>query len=243
VGAFAVNFSTNAQKTFTGLQQTRSINIEDLLGLDQDKLELRIRGFARLARRHRFLFGYLTMNRDATAVLLDEQIEFDDSVFPIGAETTSLFNTEVIELGYDYSFLKTSRHELGFSAGINVFNFEYGLSGMGYVTRPDGSVSSGFVEERDTLWAPVPDVGLEYGYGIASKWFLRSHLRVFNYSVSDWTARLLDATGHLEAYPWRHVGFGLGYSLLEIFYKEKDEGELRLDYAFSGWSLYVSIVR
>ncbi len=242
VGVFAVNFDTTARKSSSILEPTPTIDLEDLLGLDEDRFEFSAQGYWRLASRHRLTFGYVYLNRDATSVTLDEEIEFDDTTFPVGAEVRSLFDTQVVELGYDYSFLKASRYELGLSTGIKALEFRYGLEGEGTITDPDGSVVGGFFSEQDKLWVPVPEIGMHYGYSIAPNWFLRTSAKVFGLSLSGWKARLIDVGARVEAYPWKVVGFGFGYNLLEILYIDKGDDELRLDYGFSGWSFYLSVV-
>ena len=71
---------------------------------------------------------------------------------------------------------------------------------------------------------------------------MRSSATLFGYSADTWKARYIDARATFEFYPWRHVGFGAGFSLIEFLYVEKDEGELRVDYGFEGWTVYVGIV-
>jgi hypothetical protein len=242
VGAFNVHFDTTARKSSPALGQNPRIDFEDLLGLDEDRLEARLNGFWRIAPRHRLSFGYMLLGRNAATTIIDLEFEWDDTTWPVGAEVTSLLDTEVLELGYNYSFVRKPRREWGLAVGLSMFQLEYYLAGEGFVTLPDGSRQEGFFVEEDSLWAPVPSLGVHLGYSIAPKWFMRSSATLFGYSSDSWKARYIDARALFEFYPWRNVGFGAGLSLIELLYIDKGEDELRVDYGFGGGTFYVGIV-
>ncbi len=122
-----------------------------------------------------------------------------------------------------------------------MFRFSYFLAGAGSIELPDGSQMSGFFVEEDEFWEPVPSRGVHVAYSITPKWIVRSSATLFGYSANSWKVRYIDARATFEFYPWKHVGFGTGFSLIEFLYIDKGDDELRINYGFDGWTVYVGI--
>ncbi len=241
VGLFDVNFDTIARKNSPGGIPNPNFDLEDILGLDDEALEGRLYGYWRIAPKHRLTFGYMLLGRNSVKTILDEEFEWDDTIWPVGAELSSLFDTEVLELGYNYSFVRKPKQEWGLAVGLSMFKLSYALAGEGFIELPDGSQVSGFFVEEDELWAPVPSIGVHFAYSITRKWIVRSAATLLGYSANAWKVRYIDARANFEFYPWKHVGFGAGFSLIEFLYIDKGDDELRVDYGFDGWTVYIGI--
>jgi hypothetical protein len=242
IGVFQVNFDTTASKNSPGGTPNPRFDLEDILGLDDEGLEARLSGAWRIAPKHGLTFGYMLLGRNSEETILDEEFEWDDTTWPVGAELFSLFDTEVLELGYNYSFVRRPKQEWGLAVGLSMFKFSYSLAGAGSIELPDGSQMSGFFVEEDEFWVPVPSLGVHFAYSIAPKWIVRSSAKLLAYSADSWKVNHIDARVNFEFYPWKHVGFGAGFSLIEFLYIDKGDDELRVDYGFDGWTGYVGIV-
>ena len=92
----------------------------------------------------------------------------------------------------------------------------------------------GTIEEREDEAYPVPTLGLGGAYRFAPKWSLRSGVQYFEYSADDWDASLIILDVDVEYFPWKNVGFGLGYNLLEIGYDEDGGDALDIDFEYDG---------
>ena len=72
--------------------------------------------------------------------------------------------------------------------------------------------------------------------------FYRNSIEIFRFSTVDWELTLLDVSGSLEWYPFKNVGFGIGYNLVDIDYTDDDGSErLQAEYRFDGILFYVSL--
>jgi hypothetical protein len=242
IGVFNVKFDTTASKNFPGGAPNPTFDLEDILGLDDKNFEGRLSGYWRIAPKHRLTFGYMLLGRNSIQTILDDEFEWDDTTWPVGAELSSMFDTEVLELGYNYSFSRKPKQEWGLAVGLSMFKFSYSLAGAGSIELPDGSQMSGFFVEEDEFWTPVPSLGVQLAYSIAPRWVMRSSAKLLAYSTDSLKIRHIDARAEFEFYPWKHVGFGLGFSLIEFLYVDKGDDELRVDYGFDGWTGYVGIV-
>ena len=89
---------------------------ELLLGLDRGTLGGRAQPLrerpqgGRLGRRHRISYGYFSLSRNSNLVL-DEEIQFGDEIFPVNAVVESDFRTQFAQLGYSFSFLARDKIE------------------------------------------------------------------------------------------------------------------------------------
>ena len=89
---------------------------------------------------------------------------------------------------------------------------------------------------------PVPSLGAGFRYRFRDDWFLRAGATYFEYEEDDeWEASLLIGGLGVEWFPWRHVGFGLEYDVVEIEYDEDDSrsDQFDVDFKYDGFQLRV----
>ena len=65
-------------------------------------------------------------------------------------------------------------------------------------------------------------------------WALRTGFKYFEYSENEWETRLSIYDLDVEYYPWRRVGFALGYNLFVVKYDETGGDALFIDYEYDG---------
>src|SRR5690606_21396483 len=83
---------------------------------DQDRF--RVDGYWRFADRHKLRFMYFNSRADERRNI-SEQIEFRDVTFPIDAFVRAEFDTDVIEVAYEYAFLRRDTFEIAASVGLH----------------------------------------------------------------------------------------------------------------------------
>jgi len=239
-GYYLVDFDTNVRWDSEELGKGTSIDLEDDLGLDDKRSDLRIDGFYRFGRKHRLNLGYLFLGRAATKVVLEEQIEFDGVIFDVGAAIESDFDTQSLKVAYSYSFVNNGRVDFGISAGISAFYFEAGIAGDGTIVI-DGEPITGFVAAGEELIAPVPVGGIRFEYTIRPRLIFRTAAQYFAIELDSWEADLYDWVASIDYYPGKHIGFGVAYDFTGIRYVDKGSDRLRFDYDYSGLVLYLNL--
>jgi len=219
------------------------INIEDLLGLENSRSDVRLDGSYRFARRHDFVFGFTRFKRQSS-VLLDEQVIFEGHIYDVGAEVDTTFATALFKLAYKYSFVNNGKIDTGMSFGLSTFRIGLKLAGEARVVDGSGGGAvTAFATEEEDFYAPVPMLGAHVDYTIRPRLFFRSSFELFDLSVQDLEARVLDWKTTLDWYPWQHWGFGVGYDLIDLSYADNDPPAFVVDYAFDGLLVYVSYAR
>ena len=191
------------------------VDVEGLLGLDTTKSSFRIDGGYRFGRtqRHKVEFSWFSFNRDGT-VTLSKEIEIPD--LPDGSgggsigpgQFDSVFNFDIIQVKYDYSFVFDERVDLNLGIGLFIMPIEFGFTGT------INNVGQSTVEESIT--APLPVVGLGFDFAITPEWFIRQDAELFYLEIDNYKGGIANLMLALEYLPWKHVGFGLGVDWMQV---------------------------
>jgi hypothetical protein len=238
IGAFAVRFQTAASLDPSEIEQRARIDLEDVLGLNRDQTDLRLDGYVRFNPRHALEFGWVSMDRNSFETIEDE-FEYGDYIFGVGAQVESRFRTDQVHVAYDYSFVNRGRVRAGFTAGLSAFYIGLGLTGEGNIETPDGPVQGEIVEAED-LRAPVPLLGLHLDYAIRRRLFLRTSVEYLDVSPSDWGASVREIKLTVDYFVSRHVAFGVGYDAVTMRYDEDDDPRFEVRYDYSGALVYAT---
>jgi hypothetical protein len=225
LGALFTDFDTSVQ-VGGEVGPGTPIDLEDDLGLDDDDATLFAAVRWRFARKHSMTLAYLSLDRDGEENIT-KQIEFGDEVFDIGLDLQSFFDYNLIDLSYNYRFIQKERFDIGFSVGISAIDYE-----MGLLAESAGGAAD--IEEREDEQYPIPSVGLGVAFRMSEKWVLRTGVKYFEYGEDDWDGSLGIYDLDLEWYPWKHVGFGIGYNRFSVEYEEDGEDPVDIDYEYDG---------
>ena len=192
------------------------IDVESLLRLDTTDSSFRIDGGYRFGRtqRHKVEFGWFRFHREGTT-FLDQKIEVPDLPDGSGGSNLgpgtfeSVFNFDIIELTYSYSYVFDERVDLNIGAGFYVMPIEFGFIGV-----IDGVGQS---TVRESITAPLPAVGLGFDFAITPQWYIRQDADLFYLEIDSYKGGIANLLFALEYLPWKHVGFGAGVNWMQVF--------------------------
>jgi len=238
-GTYLISFDTTAQLSPVGGVGT-AINLEDALGLDDRRTDFRLDGYWRFARRHRLDFGLFYDSRSGNRAI-SEQIIWNDVTYDVGATIDSKFSTTYLKTAYRFAFVRDDRAEVGLSAGLASLNLAGELAGQGTVNA-DGTPSPvQFVRESQTVFAPVPVLGLYGAFLIREGLFFRVSGEYFGFNSGGLSGSLVDLRATVDWYFSQRWGVGLGLSQLVLDYKNTDsDPRVDLNTKFGGALLYFS---
>lgn len=221
-GAFFIDLDTKTEVESSRLDRGTRIDLEDDLGMESSQTDLFLSARYRFARKHSIAVGFLSIERNGD-VTLTRDIQFGEDFFTINIDVESNFDFELLQLSYRYAFLSREKFDMAFSVGINSVDYDIALTALG-----------GAVEGRENEKYPVPSLGLGSRFRFARGWSLGIGAAYFEYSTDDWEASFLVTDIDVEYFPWRHVGFGVGYNRLEIEYVEEGSDALDIDFTYDG---------
>ncbi len=136
------------------------LDLEKDLGIDEHKTLAMFGAQWRIAKRHALDLAYFELNRSGN-VSINEQIRWDDFVYPIDANVGSFFDTRVTRLAYRYSLVSNPTKEFAIGGGIHWTDMEAGIDEV--------SIGSSKVSSA----APLPLLAVSYHSRISTKWSLQ----------------------------------------------------------------------
>lgn len=204
------------------------IDLEGDLGLKRNDIVFRIDGYYRFNDRHRIDASVFDLSRDRTRVI-DEEIEWGDTIYPIDALVTAEFDVAIYKLAYTWSFMRRERGYLGLSAGLYIASF-----GASLREEQLGSV------ESDTVTAPLPVFGLRGEYEISDKWTLRASSEIFAIAYEEYDGRLIDTYVGVDYQLWNRAAIGLGINSVTLDIDvERNSFDGNFDWRYDGGFLFV----
>jgi hypothetical protein len=237
---FLVNFDTRARWEVSNAPVDALIDLEDILGLEENLTRARLDAVLRVGKRSVLNFEYLRLHRDSNQTVLVDDIMWGDEIFMAGAKVESDFDTDVYKFGWTWSAVKKPRFDLGLSVGISAIYLAAGIRGIATASGGPGSPEF-FEEEREEVLAPVPVFGISVGGHLWRSFYLRGHAQYFRFTNDKLKAEFIDTLVAFEYLPFEHVGFGVGYDYFELSY-EQDKDDLQVSYIFDGPFVYLRLV-
>jgi hypothetical protein len=210
------------------------IDFEDLLGLDNDDLGLRLGASVAVAERHRIHLDVFDLTRSASKVL-EQTIEFEDTTYTVGTDVDTRLGIQFFNLTYGYSFLLDDRSNLALTFGIHGLRTSARLDSKGLGIR-----------ESERFFLPIPLPGLRMDFALTPDLWLRQRFEFLWLQLSDYEGLVTDGAIGLEWAFVDHVALGLEYNVVRSKLRMKNDdfpsvkfrGEF--DFDFAGLHLYLN---
>lgn len=203
-GGFYTEISSEARldSEFLGLGAT--IDLEDALDLDENKLVPFGMAHFRLDDRWRFEIEYYRLQRESTETI-DIEIQWGDVTFPINTGLEAHFDIQMYRASLGYAFFRRKDKELGIALGLHAARINAELSDESGTTRDKGD-----------LLAPLPVGSLYGGIALTDSWSILMRIDAFSLESEGYDGRLLSNGVDLIYQPFRHIGFGVGFRDLYV---------------------------
>jgi len=204
LGVFVTNRDSNTRLDGAAGMRGTDVNLEDNLGLDNSDTVFRIDGYYRFNKKHRLDFSTFDLSRSAS-ILVEREIEWDGTVFPINSTLDSSFDMAIYKLAYTWSFMQREKGYLGLTAGV-------------YVARFGATIVGNVIGERTSndLTAPLPVFGLRGQYDFTEKLSFRASGEIFALEYGDFTGSMYDVYAGLDYQFFKHLAIGVGINSVSI---------------------------
>ncbi len=237
-GFFLPRYDSSISMTDPDLGAGVSISPQDTLGVDIESSVLRIDGYYRFSPNHALTYSWYRID-SAGGKTLDRIVEWVDEdgnaiVIPLGAQVTSRLETDILKVGYLWSFHHSDKVELGVGAGLHITRLAIGLD-ADETDPPDSSIN-----QVDTS-VPLPVVSFLLSYKVTPKlhWYLKSE--AFALKFDNWSGHWRDSTLGLEYRAWEHVALGAGFSSYSLDLDEDDPTyQLEFNNTITGGLIYLA---
>lgn len=231
--------------TDSGIGIGGQIDLEEALGL-KEQVNVGRAGFRwRFAERHSIGIEGYGFGRSSTGTAAQD-IPVEDFIIKAGAKTDTKLDIDIYEIEYGYSFLRDNKHDLRGLFGIYWMNIDASIKGEGNLeitdpNNPGQTIPFGGKLEGDAkVGAPLPVIGLHYGYHFARDWAFVTRFKYFAINTNDFKGRLtsLDLMVGYQT-PWKLYVTG-GFSTFDLGLElEQSREKYEVDWVFWGPQLTI----
>jgi hypothetical protein len=206
-GGYAGQFETTLRLDEEGFEGTE-VTLERDLGLDDAVTLQRYSAQWRPFNRHELAASYFSSRRSGFAVI-DREIVFRGTTYPVQATVTSGFDATLAEATYTYWAHKSERSGFGITLGAAAISLDAAIDAR----APGGTVTIAQSARTDV---PVALGGAQVRYAFTDR--LHAEARAValpRVTIDVYSGRALNAAARLE-YRFGHVGIGAAYNYFRI---------------------------
>jgi hypothetical protein len=219
-----------------GLQGT-TIDLEKNLGLESSRTLSRFGFTWRPLRKHELGVSYFRTEREGHRII-DRQIVYEDTTFPIQADVQSKFNIDFWEASYTYWARQTERDGIGVSLGVT------GLRVDGELSVRRNTDNTVLLSESASTDVPVPVIGVEGRWLLTDRVIAMGRASVLpKVSIKDYQGSAYVGKFSLEYRLAQRLGLGVAYNYFNLNgLVEKEDFHADLGMTVSGVEAFVRIV-
>jgi len=169
-------------------------------------------------------------------VTLDEEIEWEDIVYPVGGEAEVSYGISLYRVFFGRTISSGQKHEFGGGLGIHGLNVKASVEGEGFV----GEESAGISRSEVSIFLPLPNIGIWYTWAPTDKWAFTANLDWFGINIDNISGGLWNFSPGVNYQIIRNLGVNLNYEFI-TFSADIDNTDFRggFDLEFSGPSFRV----
>lgn len=197
----------------------------------------RLDGQWRFADRHKARFMWFSTSRDKSRVIEDE-IEWGDEVYPVGARVSGEFSFDVYELAYEYAFLQRENYEVSGTFGLHYTELDLALKARADLSN--GTLTRD-ISESGNVGAPLPVIGLRGQWALPYDLWIDAGAQYFALAIDEYDGSLTDLRLTLTWQPKTWLGVGIGYNQFAVDVDvDKSRFHGSLDWTYRGPMLFYS---
>lgn len=234
VAAGFERFDTNFTITDKSTGRSVFVDAEGTLGLPETQAIPIIYGFYRPAEKHGIGFSYFRISRDSTFSALDENL----GDLNVTGDVTLSDKSSFYYLSYNYTAYEDDRAFIFASFGLYGLDLKYTLTAEGAISFQGMPVASGTFEREESVFAPLPLLGIDAWFAITPKWAIGAKVAMIGGDVNDVSAFVVESKIRTRFVFSKHVAaiFGVNYFDGDITIDKDDEDrETEITYGFDGF--------
>lgn len=182
------------------------VDAEDDLGMEKHKLQPRFAMRWRPGRRHEIEAGYQFARRSANKTL-ERDITVGDTVYNIGADLETTFNTDQVFLAYRFAFMAKERTQVGIALGLGALLLDLGLASE--IAGRDVAVSK-------SVTGPLGSLGLYGRFLSGDRWYFEFEGRYVGISIDRFKVDVLEGGAAVRYQLSEPIGLELGWAFSAI---------------------------
>jgi hypothetical protein len=234
IGIGIVKFDSNVKAIDKGSSLPIYIDLEGTLDLPEISHVTNFYGAYKFNNRHSLIFSYFGINRNKSLKVINE--EFDD-IFIVNANIDVNDKSQFYNLSYGYSLFNDDRSQITLLLGINSIDLKLTTVAAGEIII-DGETSSAEQLIKADVFAPLPLIGLNFGFNFTPQWSLTTAVSLIGGSSGDVSATVLQTDIYARYQISKHIGILLGATYFSASVDIDDKGQTtEVSYGYDGASI------
>src|SRR5437867_2454459 len=153
------------------------------------------------------------------------------------------FESNFPYVAWRYSFLDLPQVRISGSAGFDYLSLETSLKANGNVTDQNGTPEAGAVEEKVSVSAPVPQLGLQIDWALTRRLAVLLYSRQIYVNMAGIDGGIGENAMRLSWWYSKHAGItgGLDKESIDLKSYESGDTRARFRYEVRGFSFYLNL--
>jgi len=219
------------------LEEQEEIDFDETLGLEKGENTFNFNFMWRFSKSKLWSVRGESFKVGATRnVTLDEEIEWEDVIYPVGGEAKVSYEIGLYRIFFGRAISTGQKHELGGGLGIHGLNVKASVEGNAII---DGQ-SAGFERSDVSAFLPLPNIGFWYFWAPTDRWAFSASVDWFDVKIDNISGGLWNVSPGVTFQIIRNLGVNVNYQFVKFNADiNKDSFKGSFDLKFSGPSIRV----
>jgi len=219
------------------LEEQEEIDFDETLGLEKGENTFNFNFMWRFSKSKLWSVRGESFKVGATRnVTLDEEIEWEDVIYPVGGEAKVSYEIGLYRIFFGRAISTGQKHELGGGLGIHGLNVKASVEGNAII---DGQ-SAGFERSDVSAFLPLPNIGFWYFWAPTDRWAFSASIDWFDVKIDNISGGLWNVSPGVTFQIIRNLGVNVNYQFVKFNADiNKDSFKGSFDLTFSGPSIRV----
>ena len=226
-----------------GVSGSTDLDLEDIDDIDFDE-EIGISGGQNTFNLHfkwRFsksnlwsLSGEYFRLAPEETVTLNEEIEWEGVIYPVGGEATLGYSIALYRIFFGRVISRGQKHELGAGLGIHGLNTKAFVEGNAFIDNQ----SAGFERQEESIFLPLPNVGASYTWAPSMRWAFMARVDWFGIKIDNISGGLWNVSPVVTYLFSNTIGVSASYQFINFNADiDQDNWQGGFDLTFGGPSV------
>ena len=217
------------------MEDIEDIDFDETLGLSGVQTTFNLHFKWRFSKSNLwYLSGEYFRLSTKESVTLEEEIEWEGVVYPVGGEANLGYNLSLYRVFFGRVISRGLKHELGAGLGIHGLNTKGFIEGEAFIDDQE----AGFERSEASVFLPLPNIGASYTWAPTVKWAFMARVDWFGIKIDNISGGLWNVSPVVTYLFTRNIGVSASYQFINFSADvDQDTWNGGFDIGFGGPSL------
>lgn len=196
-----------------GGDRINDIDFDETLKLDKGENSFNLDFTWRFSNNNKWsLSGEYFKVGNKRSVTLDEEVEWDDVIYPVGGDVKASYSVALYRIFFARVISTGQKHELSGGLGVHGLNVKGSLEGEAFA----GEQTTEYKKKKAEAFLPMPNIGFWYIWTPSNKWALSAKLDWFGIKMDNISGGLWNLSPGVTYQIIDNLGINANYQFLNF---------------------------